>query len=37
MNLLRQVEVDLGDSENLPQTEGVQAEEREVDASGHWS
>ncbi len=37
MNLLQQVEVDSGDSENVPQSKGDQAEEREVDAYGHWS
>ena len=37
MNLLQQVEVDSGDRENVPQSKGDQAEEREVDAYGHWS
>ena len=37
MNLLQQIGVDSGDSENVPQSKGDQAEEREVDAYGHWS
>jgi hypothetical protein len=29
--------MDSGDSENVPQSKADQAEEREVDAYGHWS